>query len=611
MIEPVVIDFESWAIQPRPKYPPKPVGVAIKLPRKKARYYAWGHPTKNNCTFEQAKYALELALLGDRPVVFHNAKFDLAVLEEGMGVCLPDKERVHDTMILAHLNDPYEPTFALKPLSEKHLGLPPEERDAVRDWLVENGVCKAGAKDWGASIAMAPGDLVGAYAIGDVDRTLGLYKKYALSIEERGMSAAYERERFLIPLLHENEKQGVRVDRERLLTDVREYQAAMETVEAWLRKRLKAPTLNLGADQQLADALDKAGVVTEFGMTPPSKTYPQGQRSVSKKNLRKSMFSDERVFLALGYRNRLQTCLSTFMLPWLEMSETTGRIYTSWRQLGAVTGRFSSSPNFQNIPKDWYDKPDGYAHPPFLRVRELPLIRSYILPDEGCVLLAADYGGQELRVAAHFEDGELMAAYRANPTLDAHGFVEGEIAKVTDRVFQRRVRKAGLFLSLYGGGARRLAEELDLPLAEATALRDAFRGALPGIWALDDYLKDCGRRGEGFMTLGGREYHAEPAKVVDGQVWRFEYKMLNCVIQGSSADQTKAAMLLYDQRRQHGRLVLTCHDEIVVSVPMEWALDEATILTEAMTSALPMDVPVIADCKIGTNYAEMETVACV
>jgi DNA polymerase I len=478
------------AIEPRPHYPPKPVSFALKLPGRATKFYSWGHPTGNNCTFEEARAALGNVLARGLPLVMHNAKFDLAVIEEGMGLAVPPAMLLHDTMILAHLSNPYEPTFALKPLAEKHLSLPPAERDAVRDWLVEHGIVKAGAKDWGAHISKAPGDVVEPYCVGDVDRTAQLFDKLYADVEKRGMVGAYDRERSLIPLLMANEKHGIRVDRWQLEADVRDYHYAMEDAEAWLRKRLKSPDLNLDADAQLAEALARCGVVASFAKTRT------GRDSVSKKNLTFDKFTDKRVFLALGYRNRLQTALSTFMRPWLETAQASGgRIYTSWRQLGAVTGRMSSSPNMQNNPKDWYDKPDGYEHPTFLKLPELPLLRKYILPDEGEVLIDADFGGQELRVAAHFENGPLAEAYRANPKLDAHGFVEAEIAKVTSHVFQRRVRKAGLFLTLYGGGPKRLAEELRLPIDEATALWRAFKGALPGIWEMDEELKELAKLG--------------------------------------------------------------------------------------------------------------------
>lgn len=599
-MRPIVIDFETGAIKPRPEYPPRPVGVAIKWPGRGAKYYAWGHPTENNCTLEEGWAALNVAMVSGRPLLFHNAKFDLAVADEFMRAPMPPRELIHDTMILAFLANPYEPTFALKPLAEKHLNLPPEERDAVRDWLVDQGVCLKSSKDWGAFISLAPGNLVGRYAIGDVERTAQLFEKLYPEVIRREMEEAYNRERFLIPVLHENEKHGIRVDVERLKADIEVYHTAKAKAEDWLRRFLKAPDLHLDSNEELADALEDAGVVTSFEKTRT------GKRSVAKVTLTVDKFKDRRVFLALGYRNRLQTALSTFMEPWLATAlRSGGRIYTSWRQLGAVTGRFSSSPNFQNMPKSWTDKPDGYEHPTFLRAPELPLLRKYILPDEGHLLVAADYSGQEIRVAAHFEDGPLMEAFNKEPKFDLHSFTQRTIKEMFGRDYERRVCKIGLFASLYGAGGKGLGEQLGLSTEDGGALKRALFAALPGIRELDNELKNRAREGRAYRTLGGREYFAEPSKIVDGSLRSFDYKCLNYLIQGSSADMTKQAMLRYDAARKHGILLASVHDELLISVPPEKALDEARILVESMEAALEIDVPMIAEPKSGLNFAEL------
>lgn len=185
----VALDFESEAIDTRPKYPPTPVGLAIYPEDGVPTYMAWGHPTENNCTLVYAKRQLQ-ELLNDTSLeyVFHNAPFDCSVIEEKLQLAVP-WERVHDTMLQAFLLDPFG-ELSLKPLAEFHLGEAPTERDAVREWLVARGVCRSNDKSWGAHIAKAPGNLVGTYAIGDVRKTLNLYKKFKAEITRR--SQPYE-----------------------------------------------------------------------------------------------------------------------------------------------------------------------------------------------------------------------------------------------------------------------------------------------------------------------------------------------------------------------------------------------------------------------------------
>ena len=173
----VVLDFESDAIENRPKYPPEPCGLAVYEIGKDPYYMSWGHPTENN--IDKAFATIELAQYLESPefeFIFHNAPFDCAIIEEKLGLEVP-WERVHDTMLLAFLTDPFG-ELSLKPLSDKLLGLPPEEQEAVREWLISHGICRANDKAWGAYISKAPGKLVGTYAIGDVIRTWKLFEYY-------------------------------------------------------------------------------------------------------------------------------------------------------------------------------------------------------------------------------------------------------------------------------------------------------------------------------------------------------------------------------------------------------------------------------------------------
>ena len=185
MKKPIVVDFETAAIEPRPEFPPEPVGVAIKWPGKKAKYLGWGHPDKNNTCKEGAVRALEEVWRSDSPVLFHNAKFDLSVATEKLGMSELPWERVHDTMFMLFLDDPYSKSLALKPSAERYLGLPPTEQEEVRDWLYDN-VLPRSIKEWGAHICKAPGDLVGRYAVGDVDRTGQLFDALYDKINARG-----------------------------------------------------------------------------------------------------------------------------------------------------------------------------------------------------------------------------------------------------------------------------------------------------------------------------------------------------------------------------------------------------------------------------------------
>ena len=615
---PIVIDFETFAIEDRPKYPPVPVGFSIKWPKdKRTKYHAWGHPTGNTCDLVNAKRILNEAWSSNLPLLFHNAKFDVDVAETHMGCKRLSWERMHDTLYLVFLEDPHADTFSLKPSAARMLGMPPEEQDAVRDWLIEHQPVegtKITKSNFGAFIAYAPGKLVGDYANGDVIRTLKLFDKLLPSIAARGMLAAYNRERRLMPILLDNERGGMRIDTARLDADIAIYQCASSKVDEWLRKKLKSPSLNLDSANELADALDKAGIVTEWKLTAT------GKRSTAKENMTVDMFKDHRVAAALGYRGRLGTYLSTFMLPWQGMAQATGgSICTSWNQvrqarrgadsMGTRTGRPSSMrPNFLNVPKGAEGKNDGYAHPSHIgEVPELPLVRKYILPDTKQTWLHRDYNQQELRILAHFENDQILKAYQQDPNLDIHTFVQAEIKRLTNLEVERSPVKILNFGRVYGQGLGSMAERLGMPVEEVKKIRDAQNKALPGLPTLEKEVKGIGKRGECVVTWGGREYFVEPPKFSEkyGKYMTFEYKLLNYLIQGSAADCTKEALIRYNDVRKDSRFLVTVYDEINISAPPKAARKEMKLLKDAMES-VELDVPMKSDGKSGASWGELE-----
>lgn len=181
-------DFETEAIDVRPNYPPRPVGLAIYIDGQEPYYLAWGHPTGNNCTLESTLLVInEYFRNPDYEFIAHNLSFDAAIVEEKLGIEL-QWSKCHDTMLMAFLLDPFG-ELSLKPLAENWLGEPPTEQEEVRDWLIKHGVVRANDKQWGAHIGKAPGDVVGPYAIGDVQRTLNLYKLFNAKLESRSRNA--------------------------------------------------------------------------------------------------------------------------------------------------------------------------------------------------------------------------------------------------------------------------------------------------------------------------------------------------------------------------------------------------------------------------------------
>lgn len=586
------VDFETKAIVFGSGLAPEPVGVSIRK-NGVGRYYAFGHPTNNNCTVEEAKAALrEVWKPG---LLFHNGKFDMSVAVEHWGFEWLDD--YNDTTFLVYLFNPHG-QMSLKPAAHQLLGIPPDEQEEVRDWLVSHGIIPSNTKDWGAHIWRAPGDLVGKYANGDTFRTEMLYEFLIDKVKGRGMEDPYRREIELSKYLYEAEFRGVPINRDKLIADIPLYEAMLVQCDLAISARLG--NMPIETPHQLATALVAAGY--------PLRKTPTGRISTSQDALQEAIRDDKDLLDLLAYRGACKTLLGTFMKPWVAFSARDGRLHPSWNQVrgeryGTKTGRLScSTPNLQNVPTefefDYHGILAGFA--------PLPFMREYIMPEPGEVLVAADFNGQEMRLLAHFAEGKAAEIYRDNPRADFHQIAvtlveatSGNIWSSQDPTKKRKQAKITGFSLIYGAGVPALAAQLGIPGHEAAKIKTAYLKAIPG---LKDFQKDVSSRPE-VKTWGGRWIPVEPAKAnEDGSVWTFEYKLVNHLIQGSASDQTKESIVQYHRRKHRGRFMMTVHDENVISVSLEALLGDCQALAYAMEQLPGFDVPFIVEFEYGSNW---------
>lgn len=629
--KPVTIDFETEGIEDRPHYPPKPVGVSIKYPGKKAVYHAWGHPTENNTTLAKAKAELKKAWAYTDGLLFQNGKFDVDVADVHMGVSIPSWDRIHDTMFLLYLDDPHQSEMGLKPSAVRLLNMPADEQDAVADWLIENqpveGVKISRSKSsdhyFGRYVCLAPGKLVGKYANGDTTRTEMLFNLLWKKNAERGMTQAYDRERELMPILLEMERRGVAVDLKRLGEDVESYTYWRGCIESWIIKTVKgSKDMNLDSGKELIDAMiaAKKADPTLLPLTPT------GKYQTNKDALMLGV-TDKVLLAMLKYRAQLKTSLGTFMGPWLRMAEASGgKIFTTWNQIkstesgGAVgtrTGRLSAT-WFMNMPKEFSPIFDHEAPGKGLpklpaalkKLPSLPLVRGYVVPFKGHVLVDRDYSQQEPRILAHFDGGQLMETYRANPWVDFHDYARDELAKMGLHYERKPVKNTNLGL-IYGMGVGKLAEKNGMPVEESEILKKAILRLYPGLDEMYSDMKARAKAGIPIRTWGGREYYCEPPKIIKGRLRTFDYKLVNVLIQGSAADCSKEAVIrlkkaiVKAKKQDVWFLILQVHDQLTMSVPINDAIPAMKVMKEVMES-IEFDVPMLSEGSISkTNWAEL------
>jgi len=405
-----------------------------------------------------------------------------------------------------------------------------------------------------------------------------------------------------------------------LKRDVDFYTNVFTNIDAWLCQRLRVShDTNFNSGEELAAALIRGKAVDKKRLGRGAK----GQYLTNKDAIAAALI-DNQVGTMLVYRAKLKTDLTTFMAPWLETANGSGGfIFTEWFSTrsddhGTKTGRWSSSPNFQNMPKEvepmfhHEDPKAGLPRAP-IKLPPLPFIRGYVVPyEEGDVLIDRDYSQQELRILGHFENGPLLAAYQANPWMDIHEHTQRLVNELLHTNFGRKPIKNTNFGIVYGLGLAKLALKSRCEVAVADQLRKAVRRLYPGVEEVNREMKRKAATHEPLKTWGGREYYCEEPKLVElpngAKKWQsYEYRMLNILIQGSAAECTKEAVLRYWEAKPENHRVLTIpHDEILASVPRRERDTGMEIMRKCMES-VEFDVPMLSEGKWSLeSWADLE-----
>jgi DNA polymerase I len=267
----------------------------------------------------------------------------------------------------------------------------------------------------------------------------------------------------------------------------------------------------------------------------------------------------------LDYR-KTNKLVSTYGRKLLEKVED-GRIYASWWQIGAGTGRMAcSSPNLQNLP---------------------PEVRRYVKAPEGRMLVVADYSQIELRIAAKISGEERMLEAFAKGedihTITARSLTGRE--EVTKQ--ERKLAKAVNFGLLYGMGSRgfrnyaRASYGVEMTQREADHYWQGFFETYPDLrfWHDREYQQLKKHGNTETRTLSGRR-----RKGITKLTER-----LNSPVQGTGADGLKLALtLLYERRGEcpGAVTILAVHDEIVVECDEDQILQAETWLKEAMVEGM-------------------------
>ena len=562
------------------------VGISLAVKEGEGYYIPIGHKVGNNLPLEEVLSALKAPLTDPKiGKIAHNAKYDYIVLaRHGLRVA-PLR---FDTMLAEFILDPSSHNLGLKNLAFVKLG---EEMTHIED-LIGKGKKQISMAD----VAI---ESVAPYAIADAEIPLRLM---ALQIDElkrvNGTKLLEEIDLPLTPVLADMEMTGIPLDLPFFEETSKRLEKRMAEIEKQVFDSVGKP-FNINSTQQLSDIL-----FNRLRLEPPDKgnKTASGHFSTSAGVLDLLRGKHPVVDMVLEHRE-LSKLKSTYVdALQAALNPATGRVHTSYSQIGAVTGRLSSSnPNLQNIP---------------IRTEEGRRLRNGFVAGKGNVLLSIDYSQIELRIVAHMaQDEGMLAAFRADE--DIHATTAAAIYNVGPEAVTRNMRrhaKAINFGLIYGMSVFGLTRSTELTLAEAETFVKAYFQKFPGIKKyLDGIRKLAAQQGYVETLLGRRRYFPALQSKANVQLKnREEREAINAPIQGTAADIMKIAMLKIPPALKaaglKGKMLLQVHDELVLECPKKEVKETARVVQDTMTNAYPLDIPLSTDARYGANWGETKSI---
>ncbi len=433
----------------------------------------------------------------------------------------------------------------------------------------------------------------GPYAAEDADITLRLHHVLRPQLASTGrLASVYEDiDLPLVPVLSRMEQRGTLIDAGTLRRHSQELAERMAELEKAVHNEA-GESFNLGSTKQLQTILyEKMGI-------PVTKKTPKGAPSTAEPVLQELAHDYELPQLILEHRS-LSKLKSTYTDRLPEMiHHRSGRIHTSYHQAITATGRLSSSePNLQNIP---------------IRTEQGRRIRQAFVAPPGYKLMAADYSQIELRIMADLSgDQGLLEAFGRDE--DIHKATAAEVFGVPpDEVSgdQRRSAKAINFGLIYGMSAFGLSRQLHIDRKTAQHYIDRYFERYPGVL---DYMDNIRRQAhdDGYVeTRFGRRLYLPDINARNKQVQQAaERTAINAPMQGTAADIIKRAMVTVDNwlesdHPDDARMVMQVHDELILEVRADAVDAIRKGLSERMTSAASLKVPLMVDTGVGDNWDE-------
>lgn len=483
-----------------------------------------------------------------------------------------------DTMLQSYVLESHR-THGMDDLAERHLGV---------QTIHFEDVAGKGAKQ--VSFNQVTVETAAEYAAEDADITLQLQNVFTPQLtQDEKLTYIYRHiEMPSMEVLFTIERNGVLIDADMLNRQSNEIGAKLIALENQAYALAGQP-FNLASPKQLQEIL-----FGKLGIKPTKKT-PSGAPSTDEDVLQELALDHPLPKVLLEYRG-LAKLKSTYTDKLPRMINTqTGRVHTSYNQAVAITGRLASSdPNLQNIP---------------VRTLEGRRIREAFIAPKGTHIVSADYSQIELRIMAHLsQDAGMLEAFANNE--DIHRATAAEIfgverANVDNE--QRRYAKVINFGLIYGMSAFGLAQNLNIERSAAASYIERYFARYPSVREYMQATRELAKQQGYVETYFGRRLWVPEINSANGiRRAGAERAAINAPMQGTAADLIKLAMIAVDkwlkEEKLQTKLIMQVHDELVLEVPDNELELIKTTLPQLMQNVAKLDVPLLAEVGVGSNW---------
>ena len=555
------------------------VGISLSYQAGEAYYIPLNH---DDDSVDQL--ALDIVLKELRPllesssnkIIGQNIKFDKNVLAK-YGVDIASIK--NDTMMMSYVLDASATRHNLDALSSYYLNY----KTSTFEDVAGKGVKQI-------TFDKVPIEAATNYAAEDADITLRLYEELNPRLEgEASLNKLNDEiEIPLIEVLSEMEQNGAILNSKILNSQSKDLEGRIKKLEE-KAYQIAGEEFNLGSTKQLRE------IFFEKLKYRIIKKTPGGQPSTDEKVLAELAEEYELPKVLLEHRT-LSKLKSTYTdkLP-NQVSQSTGKVHTSFHQAVTTTGRLSSSdPNLQNIP---------------IRTEDGRRIRQAFEPSKGNKFISADYSQIELRVMAHMSKDEgLLEAFREGQ--DVHSKTASEvfdvgIKEVTSDL--RRNAKAINFGLIYGISAFGLGKQLGISRNLAAEYMAMYFEKYPDVKKYMESTKEFASQNGYVETLFGRRLYLRDINATNAMRRQAsERAAINAPVQGTAADIMKIAMINMHKaiktQKSEAKLILQVHDELILDTPKGEIDKIVSLVTESMMGAANLDVPLEIDIGIGDNW---------